>query len=251
MMHEKMDLEFELHAYVDGDLDEDSMTRVEQYLGNNPDAAARVRSYLQQKDMLRSLAATESSLQRSPEIDELTRRLARRLQPSRLWGWQKSLVVAVMLAAGWVGHMVLQPLIDGPEFTQEAVEAHLLTAIEPGEILPISPERLTRLFSRVGAAERVPDLATFGFEPIGAELVPSDEGILLHVPYRDEHGTTMSYFLIHDSEVAEVPRHILHRDGVTLAYWQHQNERYAVAAPLSDDEISRIAAFVDDFSMEE
>lgn len=110
---------------------------------------------------------------------------------------------------------------------------------------------MTKLFARVGASERLPDLAPFGFEPIGAELVPSDDGILLHVPYRDKQGTTMSYFLVHDSEVAEVPRHILHRDGVTLAYWQHKNERYAVAAPLSDDEISRIAAYVDSFEIAE
>lgn len=246
-MHEDLDLEFELHAYVDGDLDDENMSRIERYLRTNSDAAERVRAYLRQKEMLRSLAKAESSIPPSPAIDELTRRLARRLRPAGLFGWQRTLFVAAMLAAGWVGHMVLQPLFDGPEFTREAVQAHLLMSVEPGEVLPISEERMTKLFARVGATERLPDLAPFGFEPIGAELVPSDDGILLHVPYRDRDGTTMSYFLVHDEDVAEVPRHILHRDGVTLAYWQHDNERYAVAAPLSDEEISRIAAYVDTF----
>lgn len=247
MRREDPDLEIELHAYVDGDLDEDTMARVEQYLASHADAAARVRDYLRQKNTLRRLARSADAVKPSPRIEELKGRLARRLRPPGRWGWQRSVIVAAMFAAGWVGHMVLQPLLEGPAFTEEAVQAHLLTTVEPGELLPISQDRLARLFTRVGSGRRVPDLAAFGFEPIGAELVPSDEGILLHVPYRNATGTTISYFLVHDDEVAEVPRHILHRDGVTLAYWQHQNDRYAVAAPLTDDEVARIATYLDEY----
>lgn len=249
MMHEDLDLEFELHAYVDGDLDEDTMARVEKYLRGNAEAAARVREYLEQKNTLRKLARSADPMTDSPRIDELRRRLAQRLRPARRWGWQRSLIVAAMFVAGWTGHMLIQPLLDGPGFTEEAVQAHILTTVDPGEVLPISQERLARLFVRVGSNRRLPNLAAFGFEPIGAELVPSDEGILLHVPYRDQRGTTISYFLLHAREVAEVPRHILHRDGVTLAYWQHQNERYAVAAPLGDDEVARIVTYLDDFDV--
>ena len=244
-MHEDLDLEIELHAYVDGDLDEDTMARVEEYLRGNAEAASRVRDYVRQKNTLRQLARSADLLAESPRIEELKRRLARRLRPGGLWGWQRGLIVAAMFAAGWVGHMLMQPLLDGPGFTEEAVQAHLLTTVDPGEVRPISKERLDRLFTRVGLSRSLPDLAAFGFKPIGAELVPSDEGILLHVPYRNALGTTISYFLVHDHDVAEVPRHILHRDGVTLAYWQHQNERFAVAAPLTDDEVARIVTYVD------
>lgn len=246
-MREDLDLEIELHAYVDGDLDEETMGRVEGYLSANADAASRVREYLRQKHTLRKLAQTGTAMANSPRINELTEQLARRLRPAGRWGWQRSLIVAAMFAAGWVGHMLLQPLMDGPAFAKQAVRAHLLTTYEPEEVQPISEARLARMFTRVGTEPHLPDLAAFGYEPVGAELVPSDEGILLHVPYRDKLGTTISYFLIHDNEVAEVPRHILHRDGVTLAYWQHQNDRYVVAAPLSDDEVSRIAAYLDEY----
>ena len=244
-MSEDPDLEFELHAYVDGDLDEENMARVERYLRDDPDAAARVSAYLRQKDVLRSLARSNSPREDSPQVSELTRRLARRLRPAGVWGWQRGLFVAAMVAAGWIGHMIYQPLVDGPEFTAEAVQAHLLTSDDPSEVMPLSQERLTKLFSRIGTGDRLPNLGSFGFEPIGAELVPSDDGLLLHVPYRDSQGMTISYFLIYDQDVAEVPRHILHRDGVTFAYWQHDHERYAVAAPLSDDEVSRIATYLD------
>lgn len=250
MAHEDLDLEFELHAYVDGDLDEETMARVEEYLRSNDEAAARVREYLQQKNLLRRLARSADTMAESSKFDELKHQLARRLQPARRWGWQRSLVVAAMFAAGWVGHMLMQPLMAGPGFAEEAVQAHLLLTIEPGEVQPISQERLARLSTRVGSKRHLPDLAALGYEPFGVQLVPSDEGVLLHVPYRDKRGTTISYFLVYDHEIAEVPRHILHRDGVTLAYWQHQNERYAVAAPLGDDEVARIATYLDDFDYE-
>lgn len=250
MKREDSDVEIELHAYVDGDLDEETMARVEDYLRGNAEAAQRVRDYLQQKHALRRLAQASGPLSESPDIDDLKRRLARRLRPGGRWSWDRSLIVAAMFAIGWIGHMFLQPVVDGPAYTGEAVQAHLLTTVEPGELQPISKERLARLFTRVGSTRRVPDLTVFGFEPMGAELVPSDDGILLHVPYRDASGTTISYFLMHDHKIAEVPRHILHRDGVTLAYWQHQNERYAVAAPLTDDEVTRIANYLDNYDFQ-
>jgi anti-sigma factor RsiW len=244
-MHEDIELEFELHAYVDGDLDEDSMARVEEHLRNDADAAGRVRAYLRQKDELRALARRIAPTDDAPAIRELGRQLAKRLRPRAYWGWQRAVVVVGLFVVGWIGHMLYAPLIEGPAFAEEAVQAHLLTSSDPSEVLPISQDRLAKLFLRVGVAERLPDLRSFGFDPIGAQLVPSHEGVLLHLPYRDTSGTTVSYFLLHVSDMAELPVHILHKNGVTMAYWQHADERYAVAAPLSDADVSRIAAFLD------
>jgi anti-sigma factor RsiW len=111
--------------------------------------------------------------------------------------------------------------------------------------MPLTGDRVAKLFSRIGEAQRVPDLRRLGLEPVGAQLLPSDEGIVLHIPYRDAAGNTVSYFLLHENDEAEVPPHIVHREGVTMAYWQHQRSRYAVAAPVPDDELSRIAVSFD------
>lgn len=244
-MQEDIDLEIELHAYVDGDLDEDSMARVEEHLRNDSDAAVRVRAYLRQKDDLRDLARRVAPTHDAPAIRELGKQLVKRLRPRAQWGWQRAVVMAGLLITGWIGHMMYVPLVEDPAFAEEAVQAHLLRSSDPSEVLPISQERLAKLFSRIGVAERLPDLHSFGLEPIGAELVPSHEGVLLHLPYRDAFGTTVSYFLLHDRDMAELPMHILRKSGVTMAYWQHADERYAVAASLSEAELSRIAAFLD------
>jgi anti-sigma factor RsiW len=239
------DIEFELHAYVDGDLDEDAMARVEAYLRKKPETAAKIRDYLQQKDDLRGFAQRQATVVESPAIYALGKKLAKRLRPGNLFGWKRVMVMMVLFIAGWLGHTLYIPLVDGPGFTNEIVQAHLLTSSDLTEVLPISQARISKLFSRIGELEKLPDLRRFGFEAIGAELVPSDEGTVLHVLYRDAGNTTVSYFLLHDSEEAEVPRHLLHRDGVTMAYWQHDHSRYAVAAPMTDDRISKIVSFLD------
>ncbi len=244
-MQKDIDFEFELHAYVDGDLDEDAMARVEAYLRENPDTAAKARDYLQQKDDLRGFARQKMPGDGPPAMYDLAERLAKRLKPSHLFGWRRALVMSALFIAGWIGHIAYVPLVDGPAFANELVQAHILTSGDPSEVLPISQERMSKLFARIGELERLPDLRRFGFDAIGAQLMPSDEGAVLHVLYRDPANRTVSYFLLHDSDEAEIPLNVLHRDGITTAYWQHEHSRYALAAPISDDQIADIATFLD------
>jgi anti-sigma factor RsiW len=244
-MHKEIDLDFELHAYVDGDLDEQAMARVEDYLARNPETAAKVRAYLRQKDDLRKFARTEVPDQEPPALRALARKLARRLKPGNIFPWRLAVAMALVFAAGWLGHVAYTPLIDGPAYTNEVLQAHLLTSSDPAEILPMSPERTKKLFSRIDEMERLPNLRQFGFEPIGAQLIPTDEGMVLHVPYRDASGVVISWFLMHDTDEAEIRRRIMRKQGVSLVSWQHDHSRYVIAAALADDQLSKLAEYVD------
>lgn len=234
----------ELNAYVDGALDEAAMNRVEDYLRRHPGAAARVRAYLRQSETLQAAAETVPA-DRPPHLERLAERLAQRLQYRGITYWRQAAVLLLAFFMGWFGHVGLLSLLSGPAYTEEIVQAHLLTSADPGELPPISPERMKRLFARIGEAPHLPNLHQLGFEPVGAQLLPSDEGAVLHVTYRSKSGSTVSYFLFHSPEEDEVPRHVLHRNGVTMIYWQHEHSRYALAAPLSDEELTRIASFVE------
>ncbi|HUO83185.1 MAG TPA: hypothetical protein VM616_10070 [Gammaproteobacteria bacterium] len=244
-MDKEEPLEFELHCYVDGVLDDEAMARMENCIRKHPEMAAKVRDYLQQKDDIRSFARAATATGPSAAINTLERQLARRLKRNALYWWRRVGVIAALVVVGWLGHVVYVPLVEGPEFTNEILQAHILTSGFPDEMLPISEERIGKLFARIGEIEHLPDLRSLGFQPAGAQLLPSDEGIVLHVPYRDAAGTTISYFLFHDRHKAEVPLHLLHREGFTIAYWQHDYSRYALAAQLSDEQTARIAEFVE------
>lgn len=161
-MQNEIDLEYQLHAYVDGDLDEDSMSRVEEYLRKNPEMAAKIRDYLRQKDDIRGFASREAVSDDAPALRGLATKLANRLKPRRQSRWRRPILVSVLLAGGWLGHAPYGPLAEGPRFAREIVQAHRLSSSDPGEMLPMSPERLSRLFSRTGEEQRVPDLRGLG-----------------------------------------------------------------------------------------
>jgi anti-sigma factor RsiW len=237
-MSTNMDLE--LHAYVDGDLDEEAMARVEEYLRKHPDAALKIQAYLKQKDDIRGYAQRETVLDDSPNAYRLGKKLAEQLKPRPPRTGKRNLAMAFLFVAGWMGHVLYEPLVNGPAFTNEVVQAHLLSSADPTEVPPLSPERISRLFARIGEMENLPDLRPLGFEPIGAQLLPSDEGMVLHVPYRDANGITVSYFLLHQPFEDEVEPHVLHNQGITVMYWQHAYSRHAVAAPLPDEKVEQI-----------
>src|SRR5690606_10458263 len=92
-------VELELHAYVDGDLDDEAMTRVEEYLASNPDTAAKVRAYLQQKDELRRFARAQTSTEEPPALRDLGKKLARRLKSGHFFPWRLAVVMPLVFAA--------------------------------------------------------------------------------------------------------------------------------------------------------
>lgn len=237
--------EKDLHAYLDGALDERGMARVEEYLRANPQAAARLRAWSQQNSALNRAAQSVPLESSSPEIARLTVRLSERLGRPRRSVWPIVAVFAFAFIAGWFGHTFILPMLGGPAYADELAQAHLMTTAAPEELLPISTERINRLFTRIGEPPRLPDLRPLGYEAVGAQLLPSDEGAVLHVYYRDDAGVNVSYFLIHTVEEDEVPVHVLHRKGVSMAYWQHDHSRYAIASTLTDDQIARIAKAID------
>lgn len=242
---ELTEAEKDLHAYVDGALDESGMARVEAYLLANPQAAAKLRAWSRQNNALNRAAQSVSPAEPAPEIKRLTVRLYERLNRQRRSVWPGVAVFAVAFLTGWFGHTIVLPMLTGPAYADEIAQAHLMTTAAPDELLPLSTDRINRLFARIGETPRLPDLRPLGYEAIGAQLLPSDEGAVLHVSYRNAAGVNISYFLIHTLEEDEVPVHVLHRKGVSMAYWQHDHSRYAIASTLTDDQIARIATAID------
>jgi anti-sigma factor RsiW len=244
-MSEDTPLDLELNGYVDGVLDDETMAAVERYLKQRPEGAARVRDYLQQKAHIRSFAQDPAATTPSKAIDALGRQLGKRLRRRLFLFWPRVAVIALLFSAGWMAHSLYVPLFEGPRYTDEVIQAHILAAAVPGDQQQISADVVSRMLTLIGEHQPMPDLSTLGFRPVAAKLVPSGEGPVLHVTYRDIGGTVVSYFVLHDERRTELPRHVVHREGVNMIYWQHQQSRFAVAAPLTDEQLAHIADLID------
>lgn len=243
---EEQPLEMELYAYVDGTLDEETMAKVEAHLMENPEAAKKVRDYLQQNSALRLMANEVTRVEPAAELEKLERRLSRRLKRRSFLRWPYAAVLALVFGfSGWVGNSMYMSRDEKLVFSHEVVTAHSLTAIDLGDIQPVSAERIQTLFSHIGEPARLPDLSKFGLVPLGAQLMPHGTGAVLHIVYQDENGRKLSYFMLHTEKNEEVPLHVMYDESVGVAYWQHKQRRYAIAGTHTRQELRQIAHFID------
>lgn len=243
---EEQPLEMELYAYVDGTLDEETMAKVEAYLLENPEAAKKVRDYLQQNSVLRLMASEATKVKPAAAVTKLEKRLSRRLKRSSFLRWPYAALLALIFGfSGWVGSSMYTSRDEKLTFSHEIVTAHSLTAIDLGDIQPVSAERIQSLFSHIGEPTRLPDLSQFGLAPLGAQLMPHGTGAILHIVYQDKDGRKLSYFMLHTDKDERVPLHVMYEESVGVAYWQHKQRRYAIAGTHTSQELRQIAHFID------
>lgn len=176
--------EAELHAWVDGQLSNDRVAAVTDWLLRHPDDAVRVQAWKQQRLAFQSL---HRDLLDAP----VPIALARAVKP-RWSGMEKLaaqavaalLLLAVGFGSGWWLHA--RPNESGiansalPQFVREAAVAYAVYSPEkrhPVEVTADQQAHLVQWLSRrVGADLKAPVLAADGFELMGGRLLPGEKG---------------------------------------------------------------------------
>jgi anti-sigma factor RsiW len=190
--------EHDLHAYVDGRLDDDERAAVERYLAHHPERAQQVRRWQQDAQRLRAALASVPPPFENPALDPAAIR-ARRAERTRMrvmlaasfvlcigigtfGGWQ---------ARGWNSTPVA-PMSD-------AVETYKLMVVDRSAQVDFTPSRpgelQTWLATRVGPAVKLPDLSAAGFRPVGGRLFATERGAAAMVLYEDAAGRTLSFYV--------------------------------------------------------
>src|SRR5690606_8387037 len=165
--------EWELMAYVDGQLDPKRRIAVEEHLARHPQLAAQVMDDLRGAAELRLGLSEAAGGRPSGAVIELARRLRWRL---RLRSWtvrlHRAAAAAVLVAAGWLAHMACggwgpdtASAANGlPLHADEAAEAYRTVILEerlgPNSWPKEDPAVLAALAARSpGASVPLPDLA--------------------------------------------------------------------------------------------
>ena len=120
--------ENDLHAYVDGALDEESRADVEDWLATHPGDRAKVDAWMAQKDGLHALY---DGLLDEPLPAAMAARLEAVPVRDRSSWWKQAAAAVVLLsagfAAGWSLHRVTtQEEARRANFVQQAVGAHVV-----------------------------------------------------------------------------------------------------------------------------
>jgi anti-sigma factor RsiW len=246
--------EHELHLYVDGHLDEARRAAVEAYLEQHPEAAARVRDYVQQNEMMRQLFGAAGAVPRTEAQERLLRRLEQRLGRSRfhiLWRPASAVAAALVMAAA-LGATVTElynsdnTVEPRSSFADTAARVHSFyasAASEPTEFGADAAAKLnTQLDKRLGAPVRLPDLSQKGFSMVAGRLLPTSDGVAAQLLYRDKAGRLVTVFV---GPANGGPRTAamrpVQRQDLSLYTWLDGRVDVAVVGGLNGDELRGIA----------
>ncbi|QXI40617.1 anti-sigma factor family protein [Pseudomonas xantholysinigenes] len=232
--------EHELHAYVDERLEPARRAEVDAWLAANPQEAARVEAWRDDARRLRAALAdfAERPVEPALELAALRRRLRQRRQRRLATAALLMLAVGLGGLGGWQAREAT--LFAGMLPMADAVQAHRMFADASAlDIRASDPARLQawlgRHFNRVG---RLPDLAGYGYQPVGARLLSNEAGPAALLVFEDHQGQRISLFLRSPGEHFERMPTGQRTDGQLAArYWSHGDYNFALVSAANDTRV--------------
>ncbi|MDR6712882.1 anti-sigma factor RsiW [Pseudomonas hunanensis] len=229
--------EDELHAYVDERLQPARRAEVQAWLAANPTEAARIEAWRDDTRRLRTALAGLGDLAPAPQLE--LGQLRRRLRQRRLRRLGTAAVLLLTLGVGglggWQARQVTMVANDLP--MADAVQAHRMfvtsTALDIQASDPATLQAwLGNHFKRVG---QLPDLAGYGFQPVGARLLSNEQGPAALLVFQDGQGERISLFMRLPGERFEKMPSGQRTDGQLEArYWSHGAYNFALVSAADD-----------------
>lgn len=236
--------ETDLHAYVDGALDEAHRREVEAHLAASPEDAERVRAWQEQ---LAQMRASFNPVLDEPLPDRLHAAVSRRRRfPYAL---AASFLVAG-IAVGWLGKDVLAPEARAPaaSLSKRAAVAHAVYAPEvrhPVEVGAGEQDHLVKWLSkRLGEELKAPVLSREGFELVGGRLLPGETGPVAQFMYQDARGQRLTLYVSRTNANRDTAFRFSQEDRVSVFYWVDGRLGYALSAELPREELLAVATAV-------
>ena len=224
--------EAELHAYVDGLLDEDRQAAIESLLADDADAAETVRAYREQNRRLTTLFGdiTDEPIPERLSVGRIVRsgvwwRRARSMAAAALW-------LAIGLGSGWGANDLLrQSSTSAFEIAGQAVNAHRVYTVEvrhPVEVVAAEEEHLVRWLSkRLDYQINMPHLTSFGYQLVGGRLLPSKHGAAAQFMYEDASGTRLTLYATKTLKNKTTAFRFFEAGGISAFYWLDGPVAYA------------------------
>lgn len=230
--------DYDLHAYVDDQLDAGRRIEVEDYLARHPNRAAEVMADLRSRDALRLALPRPGSP--APEATLAAgRRLARGLAGQRLFSrFRRIAAVAAFLAIGWFAHAELAPLGVGdsiasptpPAFVDAALMSHRTAQVRAGlhSFRAVVDYDRDELGTATGIA--LPDLPR-DWTIRDVQLVPAPTGPSVEVEMTAGRAGGLSLYAVRSEAFRVINPTPLQKGGEAVVYWQLGEHAYALSGP--------------------
>jgi len=234
-----------LHAFVDGQLSDKEMARVEVYLNDNPQSAAEVADWSAQNEAILELFPVPTKKPTLPSNS----------LPSVSYGrsWMAAAasiaLLCVGMGVGWYGRGAIVNDVElVAVLVDEAIAAHTVYTADPHRPVEVAANEealLVRWLSkRVGSQLAAPDLRAQGFELVGGRLLSVSEGPAAQFMYEDKDKRRITLFAV-KGVTARVASFSYQQNGaIGSFYWADENLRYTIVGDISRSNLNTLAVQV-------
>jgi len=190
--------EDDLHAYIDGLLDDIRRADVSAYLEAHPEVASRFARYGDHRADMRA-ALDPVADEPVPTRLNLTHLMAAR-QSGRSSVWRSAAAAIILLVAGGAGgwglHGVLQPRGEGVDaLAGEAMDNFATFASDTVRPVELRSDNMAELVAwatqRIGRKPVLPDLSKSGYRLMGGRIVSTPYGAGLMLMYDNDRSTRL------------------------------------------------------------
>ncbi len=237
-----------LHAYVDGELTQEMMAKVERHLAVDPDDAALVVAFRRDREALHALYG---HVEAEPVPAALS---AHRIARSRRhilpeWGYLAAACLAVAVVAsagGWYARGVLSPAASMRQaLVDNAVAAHNLYVgeiVHPVEVAASQEEHLAAWLSkRLDRAIVIPDLRDKGFDLVGGRLLPDGSGPAAQFMYEDDSGRRVTLYVKPTPQTGQSAFRFVEEGRTVAVFWRDETISCSLVGELARSELEGLA----------
>ncbi|NCC22958.1 MAG: anti-sigma factor [Alphaproteobacteria bacterium] len=246
--------ERDLHAYVDGLLDEHRARKVEDYLKRHPDKAAEVQDYIAYNKLLRKAYEQEADEPVPQRLLSILNRPVRNIWPAV--GQVAAVVVLCALSAGggWLGAYQSGGAVSKEDgMVRSFLHQVALNAEQPFEAMPVQKleinaetqtDPLNWLTQKLALEMQAPDLTQAGYTLERRRLVTRGPQEFVELKYTNSSGDAVRLYMKTRWEKEAPTIEFARKEGQSIAYWQEGPLVYALSGPLDRNRAAQIADLV-------
>jgi len=227
--------EYDLHAYVDDQLDQAARSNMELYLASHPEAAQEVEQLRQQAQQLRTALEALVAAPLPPRLDPFRIRRSLRAHTQRHLAMAASLLLTLSL--GTLGGWQLRDMSMRKTYLPmaDATQAYRLFAsgdmAQKVDMKTSAPNELQNwLNQHFIQTAPLPDFSVYGFKPVGGRLMASDKGAAAMVLYQNEQGQAIVYYIRPPGELFNFGTGNRQDGDLLTQYWRQGRYFYAVVS---------------------
>jgi anti-sigma factor RsiW len=231
--------DLDLHAYIDGELDEGRALAVEEAALRDAALAERLAAYRSDKEMLKNIYAPLADRPIPPEWVVLARATppARARQSWRLLG---AIAAAVLVILGGLGvymdrqpepnHDVVATALNIRDTSVAAQKSVAVTSLDEARRYDVDLRRI------VGAEIKVPALGSLGYHIVGLRLYER----AAEIRYRNRQGDLFTLYLRPSDGTTRFDQ--FEQSGLRVCVWQDDRVSTVMAGPMSAALMQRLAS---------